>query len=199
MPIVVQHNMIASFTTDDMAAYYKSKEATAQPLVVDHVTPQMTTSAVVAVAGYTLGPVLGKGVSAEVVLGQCMADGRLVALKFIDKAATSSYLAREEVTALSLVDGPHVCRLLAVHDSVAYTKEGSFTATSHDLLVLEYQPGGELLSYLKNEKGAFSEDLARHYFRQLLSSLHHCHVRGVCHRDVKPESKRKLVSATSRL
>uniref|UniRef100_J3MP45 non-specific serine/threonine protein kinase n=2 Tax=Oryza brachyantha TaxID=4533 RepID=J3MP45_ORYBR len=33
-----------------------------------------------------------------------------------------------------------------------------------------------------------TEDLARHYFRQLISAVRYCHSRGVYHRDIKPEN-----------
>lgn len=32
------------------------------------------------------------------------------------------------------------------------------------------------------------EKEARHYFRQILSAVEHCHSIGICHRDLKPEN-----------
>ena len=36
--------------------------------------------------------------------------------------------------------------------------------------------------------GAFSEQLARHYFKQLIYGLDHCHKNGITHRDIKPDN-----------
>lgn len=51
---------------------------------------------------------------------------------------------------------------------------------------MEFVKGGEL--FAKVAKGRFSEDLARKYFRQLISAVGYCHARGVYHRDLKPEN-----------
>ncbi|KAE8773679.1 CBL-interacting protein kinase 29 [Hordeum vulgare] len=47
--------------------------------------------------------------------------------------------------------------------------------------------GGELFSLVDSD-GRMTEDLARHYFRQLVSAVRYCHSRGVYHRDIKPEN-----------
>ena len=47
--------------------------------------------------------------------------------------------------------------------------------------VLELITGGELFDKLVKER-KFSESEARHYFRQLISSVELCHKLGVCHR-----------------
>ena len=54
------------------------------------------------------------------------------------------------------------------------------------MIVQELAAGGELFGLLT--QGAFSEPLARFYFRQLIEGLSHCHSRGVVHRDLKPEN-----------
>lgn len=51
-------------------------------------------------------------------------------------------------------------------------------------LVLELVTGGELFDRIKVGLGT-SEDIARRYFRQLLSGIGYCHARGVCHRCVR--------------
>jgi serine/threonine protein kinase len=54
-------------------------------------------------------------------------------------------------------------------------------------LVYEKAEGGELMDYLLIT-GAFSEPLARHYFKQLMQGLDYCHMNGVAHRDLKPDN-----------
>ncbi|KAF8775093.1 hypothetical protein HU200_004975 [Digitaria exilis] len=70
----------------------------------------------------------------------------------------------------------HVVRL---HEILATRKKVHF--------VLDLAGGGELFSLL-DASGRMTEDLARHYFRQLVSAVRYCHARGVFHRDIKPEN-----------
>ena len=56
-------------------------------------------------------------------------------------------------------------------------------ATTLYCLVLEYAPGGDLSSYLKQqEKGRLSEADARTFVRQLVSALHCLHDKNIVHR-----------------
>jgi serine/threonine protein kinase len=53
------------------------------------------------------------------------------------------------------------------------------------LVALELASGGELFDFL-SYTGAFEDQIARSYFRQLVSGLSACHSAGIVHRDLKP-------------
>ena len=36
--------------------------------------------------------------------------------------------------------------------------------------------------------GAFNEELARNFFKQLIQGLGYCHKNGITHRDIKPDN-----------
>jgi len=55
------------------------------------------------------------------------------------------------------------------------------------LIVLELAAGGELFDFL-SFTGCFDEQIARTYFRQLISGLKDCHGQKIAHRDLKPEN-----------
>jgi serine/threonine protein kinase len=55
------------------------------------------------------------------------------------------------------------------------------------MIVMEIAMGGTFLDFLLYT-GAFPEDIARAFFRQLVTGLMHCHSVGVYHRDLKPEN-----------
>ena len=54
-------------------------------------------------------------------------------------------------------------------------------------LMMEFVAGGELYEMLV-ARGRFEEPLARSFFRQLVAAVHHCHRKGVVHRDIKLEN-----------
>lgn len=57
---------------------------------------------------------------------------------------------------------------------------------SYHIFVLEYQPNGDLLEYVK--KCRFDERAARFYFGQILDAMEYLHLNGFCHRDLKIEN-----------
>ena len=54
-------------------------------------------------------------------------------------------------------------------------------------LVMEYCTGGELFDRIVSF-GHFSERVAAHLMKQILSALNYCHKIKICHRDLKPEN-----------
>ena len=54
-------------------------------------------------------------------------------------------------------------------------------------LVMELVTGGELFERIRIGYGS-SEEVGKEYFYQILSGVNHCHLKGVCHRDLKPDN-----------
>ncbi|KAJ0077859.1 hypothetical protein Patl1_36674 [Pistacia atlantica] len=52
---------------------------------------------------------------------------------------------------------------------------------------MEYAAGSELFARICST-GQFSEDEARFFFQQLISSVSYCHAMEICHRDLKLEN-----------
>lgn len=51
-------------------------------------------------------------------------------------------------------------------------------------LVMEFHPGGDLLSLLDRYDGTFSEDMARFYLAEITLAIHDLHSMGYVHRYV---------------
>ena len=102
-----------------------------------------------------------------------------VAIKILEKekiqSRNMSAQIKKEISIMKMINHHHV---VAVKDV--------FATGSKIFIVLEYIGGGELFDRIANE-GKFCEEKARYYFKQLVEGIEHCHVNGVCHRDLKPE------------
>ncbi|CAH1794040.1 unnamed protein product, partial [Owenia fusiformis] len=127
---------------------------------------------------YHLRETIGSGGFAKVKLAYHGLTGDKVAIKIMDKKSLGDDLPRVkvEIDAMKEMNHQHICRLYQVVE----TDDKFF-------MVLEYCPGGELFDYIV-AKDKLSEDEARSFFRQIVSSVAYMHKTGYAHRDLKPEN-----------
>ncbi|XP_044123671.1 NUAK family SNF1-like kinase 2 [Neovison vison] len=122
---------------------------------------------------------LGKGTYGKVKKAR-ESSGRLVAIKSIrkDKIKDEQDLMhiRREIEIMSSLNHPHI---IAIHEV--------FENSSKIVIVMEYASRGDLYDYI-SERPRLSEQDARHFFRQIVSAVHYCHLNGVVHRDLKLEN-----------
>ncbi|KAH7853508.1 hypothetical protein Vadar_003377 [Vaccinium darrowii] len=128
---------------------------------------------------YELGRLLGHGTFAKVYHARNLASGKSVAMKVVGKEKVIKVgmmeQVKREISVMKMVKHPNIVEL---HEVMA--------SKSKIYFAMELVRGGELFS--KIARGRLKEDVARHYFQQLISAVDFCHSRGVYHRDLKPEN-----------
>uniref|UniRef100_A0A0A9CDS7 non-specific serine/threonine protein kinase n=1 Tax=Arundo donax TaxID=35708 RepID=A0A0A9CDS7_ARUDO len=129
---------------------------------------------------YELGRVLGHGNFGRVYAARDVRTGRGVAVKVVakdkvDRAGMAEQIKRE-IAVMKMVSHPNIVKI-----------HGVMATRSKVYLALELVRGGELFARIARA-GPVREDVARRYFRQLVSAVDFCHGRGVYHRDLKPEN-----------
>lgn len=129
---------------------------------------------------YELGRVLGQGTFARVYYARNLETGKSVAMKVVGKEkvvrAKMMDQMKREISVMKRLKHPNIVELY----EVMATKSKIF-------LAMELVRGGELHAKVSKE-GKLEEDVARSYFRQLISAVDYCHSRGVFHRDLKLEN-----------
>jgi serine/threonine protein kinase len=136
------------------------------------------------VGKYELGAALGEGTFGKVKKAIHKETKEEVAIKIIDK---------EKVRQQNM--GVQIKREVNIMKQIGLKEKNSNVVKLYEVLaskskiylVLELVTGGELFDKIVKEK-RFTEKKARHYFRQLVTSVELCHNMGVCHRDLKPEN-----------
>ncbi|KAG5559553.1 hypothetical protein RHGRI_009178 [Rhododendron griersonianum] len=128
---------------------------------------------------YELGRLLGCGTFAKVYHARNLVSGKSVAIKVVGKDKVikvgMTEQVKREISVMKMVKHPNIVEL---HEVMA--------SKSKIYFAMELVRGDELFS--KIAKGRLKEDVARHYFQQLISAVDFCHSRGVYHRDLKPEN-----------
>ncbi|KAK7276016.1 hypothetical protein RIF29_17147 [Crotalaria pallida] len=132
-------------------------------------------------ASWVRGKCIGKGAFGTVNIAVTKSDGRVFAVKSVDRKtgllqSHQMEALENEIKIVRLMDSPHVISFLG--DDV--TCEGT---TSYRNLHLEYMPGGTVADM--DFRADVDERLVRRYARCLVHALSHAHERGVVHCDVK--------------
>ena len=126
---------------------------------------------------YTLKQFLGKGGFGTVHLAQRKTDNLMVAVKEIRKKSTLQKILPTEVVVMQeLKNVKGVIKILDFIDS----KQNYY-------IIMEHFNCKDMFDYV-SEKGPLKEDLARHFFKQVLDTICICHKRGILHRDIKDEN-----------
>ncbi|KAL0968037.1 hypothetical protein UPYG_G00261480 [Umbra pygmaea] len=129
---------------------------------------------------YELLETLGKGTYGKVKKAIERHSGREVAIKSIRKEKIKDEQdmvhIRREIEIMSSLKHPHIISIYEV-----------FENKDKIVIVMEYASKGELYDYI-SERRRLSERETRHFFRQIVSAVHHCHKNGVVHRDLKLEN-----------
>ncbi|MFI2713347.1 serine/threonine-protein kinase [Micromonospora sp. NPDC018662] len=131
-------------------------------------------------SGYTPVRRLGAGASGSVVLATHDATGTPVAIKYLvrDLGADSSFRAafRAEARLLGEIDDPHVSRLY------------EYVESPHGAAIVMELVDGVSLRQMLRAHGPTTPEAALCVLRGSLAGLAAAHVRGVVHRDYKPEN-----------
>ncbi|XP_008501041.2 citron Rho-interacting kinase [Calypte anna] len=133
------------------------------------------------VKDFEVKSVVGCGHFADVKVVREKVTGDVYAMKVMNK---ETLLAQEHVTffeeersILSQSSSPWIPQL-----------QYAFQDKKNLYLVMEYQPGGDLLSLLNRYEDQLDESAVQFYLAELVLAIHSVHQMGYVHRDIKPEN-----------
>jgi calcium-dependent protein kinase len=129
---------------------------------------------------YAILEYIGQGSYGKVYKAKHRKTGVLRAIKKINKSHFSSIEDEEklikEISILKELDHPNILKIYEF-----------FNSQNELYIVSEMLTGGELFKRIIEEKH-FSEKVAAHIMKQLLSAIQFCHSNNIIHRDLKPEN-----------
>ena len=127
------------------------------------------------------GEVLGEGMSCVVRTCIHRASKRKMGLKAVKKNRLQQEKIvdmRREIEIMKALDHPNIVKLYQTFEDHSYI-----------YMIMELCSGGELFDGLANcASGHYEEYRAAELIQKMLSALNYCHMRKVCHRDLKLEN-----------
>ncbi|XP_040206449.1 citron Rho-interacting kinase isoform X2 [Rana temporaria] len=125
--------------------------------------------------------IIGRGHFADVHVVKEKVTGETFAMKVMKKKALIAQqqvsFFEEERSILSNHTSPWI-------PSLHY----AFQDKEHLYLVMQYQPGGDMLSLLNRYDEQFDESMAQFYLAEIILATRSVHQLGYVHRDIKPEN-----------
>jgi len=125
---------------------------------------------------YAVGITIGEGAFGVVRICQHRATGKEYAVKMVDKVETPVKSIMKEAEMLRTLQHPNIVKFKDV-----------FIERCFVCIVMEIYKGGDLVDGLQRG-GPFPSEKITHVAHQLAASLHHLHINGVAHRDVKGDN-----------
>ncbi|KAK9269915.1 hypothetical protein L1049_025488 [Liquidambar formosana] len=124
--------------------------------------------------------IIGKGAFGEVRLCRAKSTGEIFAMKKLKKLEMLSRgqveHVRSERNLLAEVDSRCIVKLFY-----------SFQDSDFLYLIMEYLPGGDIMTLLMRED-LLSEEVARFYIAESILAIHSIHQHNYVHRDIKPDN-----------
>lgn len=121
-------------------------------------------------------PRIGVGSFSEVFRGCVIgAEREQVAVKRVNRRKNSS----KEVSILQSLDHPNIVKLIDVIED---------QDNDYLYLILEYCDGGDLFSFVTQQKTPICEEQVIYFSKQIVSALRYIHQKRIVHRDLKPHN-----------
>ncbi|EKE41765.1 hypothetical protein ENUP19_0051G0012 [Entamoeba nuttalli] len=124
---------------------------------------------------------LGKGAFGKVMLVKYKKEGKIYAMKTVEKAQIIDSNEVEHILSEKVV-------LSQINNPFLVNMHYSFQTPTHLVFILDYCAGGELFSYLQKHSAGLPEVDVKFYAAQIVLALEHMHSTGIIYRDIKPEN-----------
>ena len=132
------------------------------------------------VGNYMIAEQIGVGTFSKVTKGMHIITGEQVAIKILNKSKI-----KDDIDILHITREIEILKSI-YHKNISQLYES--ISTEHNFyLVMEYIDGGDLGDYI-SKKISLNENIACHFFRQLISVIEYLNDMGITHRDLKPEN-----------
>ncbi|XP_063966882.1 citron rho-interacting kinase-like isoform X2 [Lytechinus pictus] len=135
----------------------------------------------ISINDFEVKDVIGRGHFGQVQVVREKVTNDVYAMKVLHKADTLSKenvaFFEEERDIMARASSPWLTKL-----------QYAFQDDDNLYLMMEFHPGGDLLSLLARFDDVFEEHMARFYLAELVAAIHSVHTMGYVHRDIKPDN-----------